>query len=61
MKLLVIGATGATGQQIVRQALDQDHEVTALVRDATKASFAPQIRKTVGNVLDPASLARAVM
>lgn len=33
MKVLVIGATGPTGQQIVEQALAQEHEVTAVVRN----------------------------
>ena len=33
MRLLVLGASGATGREIVRQALGHGHEVTALVRD----------------------------
>lgn len=33
MNLLVFGATGATGQQVVRQALGQGHAVTAFVRN----------------------------
>ena len=33
MKVLVIGATGATGQILMREALAQGHEVTALARD----------------------------
>ncbi len=60
MKLLVLGATGATGKEIVRQALAQGHEVTALVRHTTKASFATPVQNVVGNVLDPASLQRAL-
>jgi len=32
MKLFVIGATGRTGREIVQQALDRGHEVTAFVR-----------------------------
>ena len=32
-KLTILGATGATGQQVVRQALERGHQVTALVRD----------------------------
>ena len=60
MKLLVIGATGATGKEIVNQALAQGHAVTALVRDAAKASFAPPVQKVVGDVLDHDSLKRAL-
>lgn len=32
MRIAVLGATGATGREIVRQALFQGHQVTALVR-----------------------------
>ncbi|MFC8504915.1 NAD(P)-dependent oxidoreductase [Streptomyces sp. NPDC057411] len=33
MKLTVFGATGGIGREIVRQALDAGHQVTAVVRD----------------------------
>ncbi|MFE5395324.1 NAD(P)-dependent oxidoreductase [Streptomyces sp. NPDC056568] len=33
MKLTVFGATGGTGREVVRQALDAGHHVTAVVRD----------------------------
>ena len=36
MKLLVLGATGRTGQHIVEQGLASGHEITALVRDPSK-------------------------
>ncbi len=32
MKLLVLGATGGIGLEIVRQAVDRGHKVTAFVR-----------------------------
>ena len=32
MRLVVLGATGGTGQEVVRQAVEQGHRVTALVR-----------------------------
>ncbi|MGA7050796.1 MAG: NAD(P)H-binding protein, partial [Mycobacterium sp.] len=34
MKFLVLGATGRTGVPFVKKALDQGHQVTALVRRA---------------------------
>jgi len=36
VKLTVFGATGPTGQHIVRQALDAGHEVTAFVRPSSR-------------------------
>ncbi|MEU9855425.1 NAD(P)H-binding protein [Streptomyces sp. NPDC047974] len=36
MKLTVFGATGGVGREIVRQALDAGHEVTAVVRDPAR-------------------------
>lgn len=61
MKLLVIGATGGTGQEIVKQALSAGHSVTALVRDVSKAGFAPSVQMAVGNVLDAGSLRKALL
>ena len=36
MKILILGATGPTGLQLVTQALEQHYEVTALVRNPAK-------------------------
>ena len=36
MNLLILGPTGGTGQQLVRQALEQNHTVTALARTPEK-------------------------
>src|SRR5450432_2946955 len=60
MKLLIVGATGATGKEVVNQALTQGHQVAALVRDSAKASFAPSVKKAAGNVLNRDSLNRAL-
>lgn len=61
MNLLIIGATGGTGQAILSQALGQGHRVTALVRNPGKLAE-KQDRLTVirGDVLDPASLDAAM-
>jgi putative NADH-flavin reductase len=60
MRLLVLGATGKTGQRIVEQALDRGHSVTAFVRDAKKIRTTHDDLKIVaGNILNPASLEAA--
>lgn len=38
MRFLIVGATGGTGREIVRAALAQGCEFTALVRSASKAA-----------------------
>ena len=61
MKLLVLGASGATGRQLVTQALARDLAVTAFVRDASKLGIAHRGLTTVqGNVGDYAAVAGAV-
>lgn len=36
MKIVVFGATGGTGKQVVKQALEAGHQVTAFVRSPSK-------------------------
>jgi putative NADH-flavin reductase len=53
MKLLVLGATGRTGHELVSQALSQDHEVTALASDPNKLSGqAENVRVVVGSATE---------
>jgi putative NADH-flavin reductase len=60
-KILIVGATGGTGRQLVAQALERGHEVTALVRDRSRLPIEhPQLRVVQGNVLDYASVEGAV-
>ncbi len=61
MKLLIIGATGATGRETVTQSLAQRPQVTALVRDPVKAAFPPGVAKATGDVLNRDSLKKALV
>lgn len=40
MRIAVLGATGATGQQLVQQGLERGHTVVALVRDPSRLTVA---------------------
>ena len=61
MKLIVFGATGKTGLEIVKQSLAQDHEVTAFVRDPAKMTLEnDHLRLISGDVYDVAAVAQAV-
>ena len=39
MKLLIFGATGSIGGQVVEQALEQGHTVTAFARNPAKLNI----------------------
>ena len=60
MKLLVLGASGATGAWLTRLAAQAGHEVTALVRPATSFEPPAGVRVIRGDVLDGATLASAL-
>jgi len=60
-RVLIIGATGGTGRELVQQALERGYEVTALARNPAKLALEhPRLRVLRGDVLDPASLDAAV-
>jgi putative NADH-flavin reductase len=61
MKLLVLGATGRTGRELLAGALHQGHEVTALVRDPGRLTEQHEhLRVLVGGATDPAIVETAV-
>jgi len=61
MKLTVFGATGGTGEQVVRQACEAGDEVTAVVRDPARLRVAyPNLTVVRADVMDPASIESAI-
>ncbi|WP_266065166.1 NAD(P)-dependent oxidoreductase [Brucella intermedia] len=61
MKILVIGATGGTGRQIVQEALAKGYEVNALVRSVAKtAPLLAGADLIQGDALDPVATADAL-
>ncbi|MEM7532887.1 MAG: SDR family oxidoreductase [Chloroflexota bacterium] len=61
MKILIFGATGSIGRELVKQALAQGYAVTAFVRDPAKMEIKHgSLTITKGDVMDPASVERAV-
>jgi putative NADH-flavin reductase len=61
MRVLIIGATGGTGRELVQQALEQGHEVTAFVRNPAKLQIEhANLRVVQGDVLDYATLEPAM-
>jgi len=53
MKVVIFGATGFSGKAILAEALRQGHEVSILVRDASKIHQQQNMSIVEGNVLNP--------
>lgn len=61
MRLLIVGSTGGTGRELVRQALERGHEVRALARNPSRLGMEQERLSVVrGDVMDPASVEAAV-
>lgn len=61
MHLLIFGATGATGQHLVRLAVSQGHHVTAFVRDPGRLLHSsPLLSYVVGDVMQSSSVETAM-
>ena len=61
MKLVVLGATGGIGLEIVRRAIEHGHSVTAFVRSPEGLKpFRGRVTVIRGDVLNSAELERAV-
>jgi putative NADH-flavin reductase len=61
MKLFIIGGTGKTGRELIKQGLDQGHSITALVRNPNKVKLNDINLKVIkGNVLALDSFEKAI-
>lgn len=53
MKLIIFGATGTVGRQVVEQALNQGHSVTAFARNPDRLDLQhPRLQRMRGDVMD---------
>lgn len=61
MKVAIFGATGGTGIELVRQALERGHAVTAFVRDpAPLAASGDGLTIITGDIHNMTDVARCV-
>ncbi len=61
MKLIVLGATGGTGLELIRQALERGHSLTAFVRSTDRLKpFRDRISIKQGDLLNSAELEQVV-
>jgi uncharacterized protein YbjT (DUF2867 family) len=62
MKLALFGATGLTGGLVLAQALEQGHEVVALVREPGRLSLHhPRLTVLAGSPIAPADVERCIV
>lgn len=61
MKIYIIGGTGKTGTEMIKQALEMGHKVTALARDPQRLKITnPNLTVIEGNVLKPESFEKSL-
>lgn len=56
MKVLVLGATGGIGREVLTQGVARGHQLTALVRSPEKLAGVRGVNVVEGNPLDPHAL-----
>ena len=62
MKVIIFGASGSIGRNLVSQALEQGHAVTAFVRDPARIDIQhDKLSIAVGDVLEAASVQKALI
>jgi uncharacterized protein YbjT (DUF2867 family) len=60
MNILVVGATGPSGRDVVAAALAAGHKVTAFSRNPQSAGFAANVQLVAGDVRDAKAVAAAL-
>jgi uncharacterized protein len=62
MNLTILGATGGTGRELTRQALERGHEVTAIARHPERLELPANtsLRTVAADVLEPEQIAAAL-
>lgn len=61
MNVVIFGATGGTGRELVKQSLAKSYIVTAFVRDLAKLDIrSVNLKAAVGNATDYSAVARAI-
>jgi putative NADH-flavin reductase len=61
VRLLILGSTGPTGRHLLDQALAARHEVTVLVRNASRLTIAhPHLAVAVGDATDSKALGQVM-
>ena len=62
MRLAIFGATGGTGLEVTRQALEKGHSVRVLVRNPDRMTLVNQnMRLVLGNVLERESVTKTIL
>jgi uncharacterized protein YbjT (DUF2867 family) len=61
MRVVVFGASGKTGREVVRQALAREFHVTAFLRETARLPLAhANLRLVTGEITDPRAVAKVV-
>jgi putative NADH-flavin reductase len=60
MRIVIFGATGATGQELLKQGLAAGYDLTAFVRDPSKLALGSSVHVAPGDALDPLAVGKAI-